>query len=715
MKTLRETEPFAYGFMNSGRNDIGYSVASGLFEFAKNVPLNIETFVSIPKAPIFGVYYTAGTGISVNTRILNDEAAEDPTISDQLAEIKEIMLPLDAGSAVWNAMSDLERKLSGQPIDGHHIRVCWGGTWIGHANPDYRMLLRLGTKGLRERIGVGRMMNPGKDDFYDSLLLVLDAIDILGVRAEKLALEKGDERLARAFRNIPQNKPRDFFEACQLFWLVFTLDGSDSPGRFDWFMDDFASLCTEEERIECLRALWEEFHINRTWNLCIGGEDENGNYFSNVLTYDILRIARESGYNTPNLTMRVSTRTPGDLWQSAAKTIASGIGMPALYNDDIVCPALESLGITPEDSHNYCMNGCNQIDIFGKSHMGLEDGEVSLAKCLDLTLHNGKCGLTGTELGIPTGACEALDSFEKLLSAYKRQVEYITNRTIEMSNRAQSIYAKVAPNPLRSILIQGCVEKGRDYKNGGPIYNHGQILTEGIADTADSLMALKRFVYDEKKYSLSEVVEALDKDFEASPEMLRDFQSCDKFGNDIPEVDAICADIVGHFYSYLRTKRTFRGGIYGGGCSTFNRSATYGASIGALPNGKRRNSDILADSIGAVPGNDKNGPTALLNSVCRQPQYLAVSGNVLNLKFTKELFDCDTGENAFIALAKTYFKKGGQQLSVSVVSADELRDAQKCPERHGDLIVRVGGYSDYFVKLSPGLQDNIIKRTEIGL
>ena len=715
MKTLRETEPFAYGFMNSAREDIGYSIASGLLEFAKNVPLRLDTFVSIPKAPVYGVYYAADTGIAVNPAALDDEAAKAPAIAGELERIRQFMLPLNTASCVRNAMTGLERSLSGQPINGRSIRVCWGGTWIGHANPDYRMLLRLGTSGLRERIGTGRKMNPGKDDFYDALLLTLDAIDTLGSRAEKLALEAGKAELAQAFSNIPQNRPRSFFEACQLFWLVFSLDGSDSPGRFDWFMDDFAELCTAEERSDCLRALWELFHAYRTWNLCIGGEDENGNYFSNVLTYDILKLARASGYNTPNLTMRVSTKTPPDLWKSAAETIASGIGMPALYNDDVVCPALESLGITPEDSHNYCMNGCNQIDIFGKSHMGLEDGEVSLAKCLELTLFNGKCALTGAELGIPLGSPEELDSFEKLFSAYKRQLEYITDRTVEMSNRAQSIYARVAPNPLRSILIQGCVEKGRDYKNGGPIYNHGQILTEGIADTADSLWALKRFVYDEKKYSLPEVVEALAQDFFNAPEMLRDFQHCEKFGNDIPEVDAICAEIVRHFYSYLRTKRTFRGGIYGGGCSTFNRSASYGASIGALPSGKRRDSDLLADSIGAVPGSDRNGPTALLNSVCRQPQYLAVSGNVLNLKFTKELFGSAAGENAFIALAQTYFKKGGQQLSVSVVSADELRDAQKCPERHENLIVRVGGYSDYFVRLSPGLQNNIIQRTEIGL
>lgn len=708
---LREIEPFAVGFLEADRENIEYRVACGLREMAQYLPLGIGKFVSPALYP-FGVNYRCKTGISVNRVKLESEAKDCPGVADLIEKISAF----DTESIVWKALSESDRQLAGkQPIGGRYIRTCWGGTWIGHSNPDYRMLLRLGTSGLRERVEIGRKMNPGTNDFYDSLIITLDAIDILGKRSLELAKKNGEERLARAFENIPENKPRDFFEACQLFWLVFVFDGIDSPGRFDLFMDDFVGLSDEKERDECLRALWKLFYETRTWNLCIGGSDENGNYFSNALTYDILRIAREYKYNTPNLTMRMSRNMPDDLWKEAAKTISSGIGMPALYNDECVCPALEDLGISPVDSHNYCMNGCNQIDIFGKSHMGLEDGEVCLAKCLELTLHNGKCGLTGEKLGIETGKADGLDSFEKLLAAYKKQVEYITDRTIDMSDRAQRIYAKYAPNPLRSILIQGCVENGRDYKNGGPVYNHGQILTEGIADTVDSLASLRHFVYDIKKYTLEEVVDALDRDFEGYDEMLEDFRSYPKYGNDVPEVDGICADIVEHFYRYLLTKRTFRGGIYGGGCSTFNRSAVYGGSIGALPNGKRRDSDLLADSIGAVPGNDKNGPTALIRSVLRQPQRLAKSGNVLNLKFTKELFTGDAGEEAFIALAKTYFRKGGQQLSVSVVSADELRKARECPERYENLIVRVGGYSDYFTRLSRGLQDNIIARTEIGL
>ena len=722
MKTLREVEPFAYGYMNADCDDVECRIANGLREYARFVPLEIDgngLYVTIKDRsnPSFGAVYACNTGISASKVRFEKSMEENPGIADEIRSAMDYMLPLDTSAALEAVIPDDWRKLKGDiPCEnGKKVRVCWGGTWIGHGNPDYHMLLHMGTAGLRTRVDLGRKVNPGKEAFYESLSMSLDALDILGERARKLAYSLGKKEIAEAFENVPKNEPHNFREACLMFWLVFIFDGVDSPGRFDYTMDDYCTRCTEKERTEYMEGLWQLFKGIRAWNLCIGGSDEKGGYFSNVITEDVLRIARKYKYNTPNITMRISSATPDKLLAEAAKTIATGIGMPALYNDECVCPALEDLGITPVDAHNYCMNGCNQIDIFGKSHMGLEDGELSLAKCLEFVLHNGKCALSNEKFGIDVGDTTDFETFDELFAAYKREVEYMTDIVVEMSNYAQKFYAEYAPNPLRSNLICGCVEKGLDYKNGGPIYGHGQILAEGIADTADSLAALREYVYKRKKYTLSEVVAALDCDFEGYDEMLFDFKSFPKFGNDVPEVDELCAMVVGHFYSYLGTKRTFRGGIYGGGCSTFNRAAIYGGSVGALPSGKRRNSDLFADSVGAVPGNDKKGPTALLNSVVRQPQRLAKSGHVLNLKFTKTLFATDAGENAFAKLVRTYFQNGGQQLSVSVVSGQELREAQKHPEKYGNLIVRVGGYSDYFNNLSKGLQDNIIARTEIEL
>jgi hypothetical protein len=313
--------------------------------------------------------------------------------------------------------------------------------------------------------------------------------------------------------------------------------------------------------------------------------------------------------------------------------------MPAIYNDLSVCTALEAIGIPPSDAHLYCMNGCNQIDIFGKSHMGLEDGEISVIKALEFALFRGVCQFSMEQLAPDTGDPTTFASFKELMAAYKKQIEYMADYITETSNRAQEIFAKDAPNPWKSIMVQGCIEKGLDYKDRGPIYGHGQVLTEGLPDTADSLAAIKHFIYDTKKYTMAELIDALSRNFEGYEALWRDFSGYDKFGNDIDEVDTIYGEISDHIYRYFQTKKTFRGGVFGVGCSTFHRAPNYGFHCGALPNGKKRGGKLLADSIGATPGNDVKGPTALLKSVMHGNQYLATSGNVLQIKVARTVMN----------------------------------------------------------------------------
>ena len=500
-----------------------------------------------------------------------------------------------------------------------------------------------------------------------------------------------------------------------MFWLVFTFADIDSPGLFDYALGVYYEKSDPYDRYACLEKLWDLFYKTRTWNLCISGSDEFGNDRSCALTYDVLKLAREKKLTTPNITMRVHPKTPEALWNEAVRTLASGIGMPAIYNDECVCPALESLGIPASDSHLYCMNGCNQIDIFGKSHMGLEDGEISVAKALEFALFDGECRYTNEILGLRTGNAAEFGSFDEVLNAYFAQVEYLADYVTETSNKAQEAFSVYAPNPWKSIMIQGCIEKGLDYKNRGPIYGHGQILTEGLPDTADSLYAIKQLVFTEKKYTMAQLIDALENDFVGFEDMLSDIGKLDKFGNDCDGPDEIYKLINDHLYSYVRSKKTFRGGTFGMGCSTFNRAANYGRHLGALPNGKRKFDPLLADSIGPTPGNDKKGPTAVINSALKGNQYLATSGNVLQLKFSKSQFSTPAGMEGYKALAKTYFKLGGQTLQINVVSKEELLDAKVHPERHENLIVRVGGFSAYFNRLEPDLQDNIIARTENAL
>ncbi len=726
MKTYNfDAEPFSRAFLERRGLTMNERVAFGMLEAAKFLPISFPDNCLLPtveeRAENGAVGYRFGRGIFIDDGQYERLFAENSEHTGELREIRERMKPFETDYRYRSMCAEADMNL-------RRVSACWGGGWGGHANPDYDRLLHLGTNGIRRLIEDFRVKNPGKDGFYNAARLAMDSLDIVGGRISALTATRAQtetnrdnkaeyERIAETFRRVPMEPAYDMYSAAMMFWMVYTLDGVDSPGRFDQFMIDFYRASPSPERENIMARLWQAMKNVRAWNLCVSGSDENWNDETNELTYLILDLALRYKYNTPNLTLRVHRNTPDAVWKKATESIATGTGLPALYNDECVCPALEAVGIPPCDSHDYCMNGCNQIDIMGKSHMGLEDGEVNLGKVLDLTLHNGYDFSTGGAdlLSCQSGDPRGCKTFEDFLKLFYLQLDYVTDAAIRMANASQEAYARYAPNPLRSCLIQGCLEKGRDYKWGGPLYGHGQILTEGIADTADSLYAVKNLVFDEKRYTMTELIEALENDFVGFERLRHDFASCPKFGNDIPEVDELCAEVVDYFFKYLKTKNTFRGGVYTGGCSTFNRAADNAKKTAALPNGKRNGETTYADSIAATPGRDGKGPTALVLSMLHYDQKQACSGFVAQMKFDKTLFDTEKGRAAFINVAKTYFAGGGQQLSVNVLDRETLLAAQKTPENYQNLIVRVGGYSDYFWRLSKELQQNVIDRTTYAL
>ncbi len=706
-------EPFATGYLSCDSKSRHVRTGNGYIEAVKSCSIDFNEETGFPSLSFGNMACTSSWsgGQSVNEYLLREKAQINPELSEDYRYIEEQMKDMDPG-AHWNEFSKSEWDITDSTSG-------WGGTWGGHGVPSLVDFATLGTDGIRKKIRYYMQKNLEGEDFYKGLLLTLDAIDILGrrifekaVEAHGIAPSKKLERIINTFKECPKIPCRTFEEAVCIYVTVFTLDGVDSPGRFDQYMQGFWEGSDYETSREALEDLWVFFHQTRTWNLCISGSDEKWNDMTNDLSYEILDVARKYRFQTPNITMRCHRNTPERLYREAAKTIATGIGMPVLYNDEAVCPALESLGITPAHAHEYAMNGCNQIDIQGKSHMGLEDGEVNLGMALRYALFEGYNVKCKKYIGKRTPRAEELDTFDAFYSAVKEQIAFLADGVCSMANKAQKIYAKYTSNPIRSMTIEGCIEKGLDYKCSGPLYGHGQVLAEGVPDIADSIANIKKYVYEEKRYTLSQVRDALENDFVGYEEMYRTFKtSLLKFGNDIEYVDSIAADIINYFNSYLRTKKTYRGGTYTGGCSPFDRAARNGEAVGALPNGKREGESLYGDSIGATPGNDANGPTALLNSCLRFDHSLPGSGFILNLKFEKGLFSSPAGEDGFIALWKTYFSRGGQQLSVTVVSRDELLKAQKDPESHRNIIVRVGGFSEYFVNLSPALQENVILRT----
>lgn len=715
-----QLDPFARGFLSREDLSLTERIGLGVIELARYTSIDFCDYILpfVNKRPDdCGAWFHFADSIAVSYPI-EELFAKYPDEEDRAyirsnyERIKDYRSDNYAGRAITEEARPL--------CDG---KALWGGGWGGHSNPNFGRIVALGTDGMREYIKACAEKNPSVPEFYRGCSMFLDALDIFGERFHALAEEKAAaeqnperrekyERAAKYFLHIPKNPARDFEEAVMFFWMVFTFDGPDSPGRLDQYLYPFFEKSSPEVCHDVLSRLWEAFHATRTWNLCISGSDEHFNDESNGLSYAILEMCCEKQYQTPNLTMRVHRNTPEKLWRLAAKSLATGSGLPGIYNDEVVCPALEKIGIPPHDAHQYCLNGCNQIDIMGKSHMGLEDGEVSFGKVLEYTLHNGYDTMLEKKVSIETGDPETFADYAALERAFYRQMDHLTYYSTMLSNMSQQGYAMFGPNPYRSLMIEGCLEKGIDYRSGGPLYNHGQILAEGIADAADSLYAVKKLVFDEKKYTMHELLEALRADFVGYEELRRDFAGCEKFGNDCEAVDQICGDAIAHFFTYLKTIHTYRGGIFTGGCSPYDRAAMYGRHVGALPNGRRKGEALYADSIGAVPGQDRNTPTAAIKSALHYPQVDAGSGFILNLKFDKRLFATDKGQQSFIDLIRAYFAGGGQQVTATVVSREELLDAKKNPEKHGNLIVRVGGYCDYFVNLTEDLQDNVIARTE---
>ena len=716
---IAQIDPFLYGYFLDDTLEHGERVGLALLYAAKNIEIRLSGQL-LPETAFETKYgssgYSPSEGLWFNVDNIMKLVTEFPEHRETLMKyIDEINIFKNKAKRLYSETTEALNRSGAE----------WGGGWGGHSNPDYGRIVNLGTDYIRTIIAENREKYPDEDWFYRSCSYTLDAIDILGERYGELAIEMSRKcdnnndkelllRMARAFKTVPEKPAYDFTSAMCSFMLIFALDGSDSPGRFDQYMyPAYSKTENKDEITDLLDRLWDYFRDHRSWNLCISGSDENWIDESNELTYDILAMVRKKGYNTPNLTCRVHRNTPDKLWNDIADTLAIGTGLPALYNDDVVCSALEKIGIPPEDSHDYCMNGCNQIDVLGKSHMGLEDGEVVFTKCLEFALHNGIDNMTGEKVSVETGDPTTFETYERFERAFMDQLEYVTYNSCSSANDWQHMRGMFEPHPLRSCLIEGCLEKGRDYRNGGPLYNHGQILAEGIADTGDSLYAIKKLVYNENKYTMKELIEALNANFNGYEKLHNDFKKCEKFGNDIEEVDAITARVLNRFFTILKRNKTYRGGVFTGGCSTFNRAAGYGMKTAALPNGKLKGEPLLADSIAATPGRDTKGPTAQIKSVLKYNHTNACSGFVFQNKFEKKLFLSEKGKASFIALAKAFFAGGGQQYTITVVSPEDLLDAKINPEKHRNLIVRVGGYSDYFVNLSNELQDNVIERAFI--
>ncbi|MFO7947289.1 MAG: pyruvate formate lyase family protein [Armatimonadota bacterium] len=663
-------------------------------------------------------FYT--TGLSVNESLAEQyaERADDPHYGDYLQ------------SAVSYVRTNA--RLAGPVItqkcraEGFEARnpVFWGPAYQGHMVLDYEKLLQMGLGGLKDEAEGWRHehgFGHGREVCAAALETLAGLQATIGRYAQSLR-DSGfsQQQIADRCEWIAQNPPRNFPEALQLFWFVYLYDGCDNPGRFDQYMYPFYrksiddGTVTEAQTRELLEALWLKFNENRGWNIAIGGQTAAGEDAANELTYVILDLCETFQLPAPNVSVRVFSGSPERLWERSIEVIGAGTGMPAIYNDEVIVPALEKMGIATEDAREYAFGGCTEIQIPGKSYLGGEDGDLNVAKCFELALHDGVDPVTDEQLGPHTGDPRSFETIEDVWDAYTAQVRHHTGLCVRGCNIGLQARAWSGAKIFRTLLTADCLRRGLLPDEGGAMYGSGEIMTLGIAVTADSLAALQTMVFDRGEMSMAELLEAVDRNF-AGAEILRQklLNKAPKFGNAEPAVDRWASRVCDHFWRLLKEYETYRGGRYGGGVIVLGRNVTFGEQMGATPDGRPAGSP-LEGSLGPVAGRGRSGPTASLASSAAIDQTEAPMGCLRNLILTGDFFDEADTRRKVADLIRTYFHQGGQQVQINVTDRETMQAAQDNPEAHGDLIVRIGGYSDYFVRLSEELQNDIMQRTAHG-
>jgi len=414
------------------------------------------------------------------------------------------------------------------------------------------------------------------------------------------------------------------------------------------------------------------------------------------LTLVCLEAAK--GRRRPNLALRLRRDTPDEVWDQALDTISGGTGIPALYNEEEYVRAirLADLGVAEEDLPHFAFGGCTELMIHGRSNVGSLDDTFNLALSFERSMHRH------------LAACPTFDDFIAHLKAD------ITTDIITMCDAVsanQKSKALAQPQPIRTLLIDDCLDNAMEFNAGGARYNWSVICIAGLANTYDSLAAIKQMVYDERAVSAEELLLALRDNFAGHEDLRQRLARCPHYGNDDPFVDDLAVDVSTHVFSEFMGQTPWRGGRFLASCLMFVTYGDFGRQVGATPDGRLAYTPI-ADSAGAVQGRDTSGPTALLRSVAKVPHFLAPGTLVINIRFTRRLFDDPALRDQLKALIRTYFDLGGMQLQINVVDQRILREALANPDAHRDLIVRIGGYSEYFHLLARDLQESVLLRVE---
>lgn len=546
--------------------------------------------------------------------------------------------------------------------------------------------------------------------------------------------------MAAICNNVPANAPRNFHEALQHYWFIHVgviseVNPWDSfnPGRLDQHLLPFyekglkdGSL-TKDKAIELLGAFWVKFNNHpappkigvtakesSTYTdfalINLGGVKEDGSDAVNELTYIILDVIEDMRLLQPSSMIQVSKKNPDRFIKRTTRIVKTGFGQPSIFNTDAIVQQLLYQGKSIEDARNGGASGCVETGAFGTESYILT-GYFNLVKIFEITMNNGIDPVTGKEVGIKTGDFASFSSMDEIFNAFTIQLKYFIDLKVQGTNIIDRIFASNLPVPFLSLLIDDCITKGKDYNDGGARYNTSYIQGVGLGSLTDILTSIRFNLIDNQRTTFPEIMEAISDNFKSKPELRNILiNNTPKYGNDDDYADEQATRIFNIFFNLVDGRPNTKGGHFRINMLPTTSHVYFGSVTGATADGRLAGKP-LSEGISPFQGADRKGPSAVIKSASKI-DHLKTGGTLLNQKFTPALLEDEKGLDSMVHLIRAYFKLDGHHIQFNVVTADQLREAQKHPEEHKDLIVRVAGYSDYFNDLSLELQDEIIRRSE---
>lgn len=640
--------------------------------------------------------------------------------------------------------------------------IVWGDN-VGHPLiasrfcPGFGKVLNKGLNGVIEEartelrnLPLGSLEASEKREFLNSVVEACQAVIDFAHRYADLAQDIAQseanpdrkaelERIAETCNWVPANPARNFCEAIQSVWfthlcvMIESCSDGHALGRFTRYMYPFyrkdkeEGRITDEEVIELLELLFiklteidiyiprRDFESNMGslfQNLALGGVTPDGRDATNELDYLVLEAQKRVRMIQPTLSILYHDRMSEEFVLKALEVVRTGLGMPAFFSSDLNIERLLEHGASLEDARNHCIIGCVESG-FSHSAGTMMGGFINMPKLLELALHNGKDPRTGIQIGPQTGEAESFQSYDELHHALRKQLEYFLPFYHDFEFTGHALNARLLPAPFSSALIDDCIKKGKDMNSGGARYSQDGGGPVGTVDLADSLAAIKKLVFEDKKITMKELLEALQVNFEGKEDLRYMLLNAPKYGNDDNYVDEIAREWYDIFYEEHQRFKNHLGHTLKPWALSITTQFPFGAVVGALPSGREAGVSLADGTVSASPGMDKNGPTALIKSAAKAIDTIKYASALLNTKFHPTVLKDREGMRKLLALIKTYLDLGGHHVQFNVVSGETLRDAQLHPENYRDLIVRVAGFSAYFIHLDPGVQEQIIKRTEL--